>query len=162
MLDLGTVLPPFKLTDISGKTVTDRDFGTATALVVAFICPHCPFVQHVRGGFVRFAGDYQPRGVAIVAINSNDTKAYPQDGLAGMKAEAAGAGFSFPYLFDETQQVAKEFRVLRHLALQDQHTCGITLLKVLSHRRDGFFRGDRRCWCCGDAARFYPRRHGGC
>ena len=110
MLDLGTPLPPFQLPDIDGKTVTHRDLGDAAALVVAFICPHCPFVKHVRAAFARFATDYRPRGVAIVAINSNDSKAYPEDDLTGMRSEASSAGFTFPYLFDESQQVAKAFR----------------------------------------------------
>src|SRR5207247_8213142 len=100
MLELGTPLPAFQLPDFNGKMVSGLDFGAAPALVVAFICPHCPFVKHIRREFVRFAVDYQVRGVAIVAINSNDTAAYPDDDVAGMKQEATRADFSFPYLFD--------------------------------------------------------------
>jgi thiol-disulfide isomerase/thioredoxin len=74
---------------------------------VAFICKHCPFVKHVRGGFAALAEEYQKRGVAVVAIASNDAQAYPEDGPEGMAAEAREAGYTFPYLFDETQEVAK-------------------------------------------------------
>jgi thiol-disulfide isomerase/thioredoxin len=110
MLALGTELPSFSLPDLDGKMVGDRDFSNADALVVAFICPHCPYVKHVRQAFVRFAKDYQPRNVAIVAINANDAVAFPEDDPAGMRREAAAAGFTFPYLYDESQQVARTFR----------------------------------------------------
>ena len=109
MLPLGTPLPAFRLPDIGGRQVASADVAGAPALVVAFICPHCPFVKHVRQAFAAFARDYQPRGVAVVAINSNDTKAFPQDDIAGMQREAATAGYDFPYLFDESQQVARAF-----------------------------------------------------
>jgi len=110
MLALGTMLPSFSLPDLDGKTVTDRDFPNAPALVVAFICPHCPYVKHVRQAFVQLAKDYQRHHVAIVAINSNDAQAFPDDDPAGMRREASAAGFTFPYLYDESQEVAKEFR----------------------------------------------------
>ena len=110
MLDLGTALPSFSLADLDGKTVTNRDFPHAPALVVAFICPHCPYVKHVRQAFAQLAKEYQQHQVAIVAINSNDAQAFPDDDPAGMRREAAGAGFTFPYLYDESQEVAKAFR----------------------------------------------------
>jgi thiol-disulfide isomerase/thioredoxin len=78
-------------------------------MLVAFICPHCPFAQHVRHGFSRFAKEYQERGLVVLAINSNDEQAFPEDGLAGMKEESAQAGYAFPYLRDESQQVAQAF-----------------------------------------------------
>jgi peroxiredoxin len=110
MLALGTPLPAFSLPNLDGELVGDRDFAGAEALVVAFLCPHCPYVKHIRSGFVQLAKDYQPRGVAIVAINSNDAVAFPEDDPAGMRREASAAGFTFPYLYDENQQVAKAFR----------------------------------------------------
>jgi len=109
MLALGTTLPSFSLPDTSGTIVTSRDFEKAPALLVAFICPHCPFVKHVRRGLVHFATDYQLRGLAIVAINSNDANAFPDDDVEGMKNEASKAGYRFPYLYDDTQSVAKAF-----------------------------------------------------
>jgi len=110
MLALGTTLPSFSLPDLDGKTVTDRDFPDAPALVVAFICPHCPYVKHVREAFAQMAKDYQRHQVAVVAINSNDAQAFPDDDPAGMRREASAAGFTFPYLYDESQEVAKAFR----------------------------------------------------
>jgi thiol-disulfide isomerase/thioredoxin len=85
------------------------DFAGAPALLVAFICNHCPFVKHVQGGFARLAREYQGKGVAVVAVNSNDAKAYPDDSPARMKEEKAAAGYTFPYLFDESQEVAKAY-----------------------------------------------------
>jgi peroxiredoxin len=108
MLELGTALPPFRLPDVDGHLISDRDFA-GSPLLVAFICPHCPFVVHVRDGLGRFAQEYQPRGLAVVGINANDTSQVPEDGPAGMKKEAAAAGYTFPYLRDESQRVAKAF-----------------------------------------------------
>jgi peroxiredoxin len=110
MLPLGTQLPAFRLSDFNGRSVSSDDFRDAPALLVAFICRHCPFVTHIRRGFADFARDAQPRGLAIVAINSNDVEAFPEDGPDGMRAEAEEARYTFPYLFDETQEVAKAFR----------------------------------------------------
>jgi len=110
MLPLGTRLPSFSLPDFDGRTVSTDDFAAAPALLVAFICGHCPFVTHIRKGFAAFAREYQARGLAIVAVNSNDIDAFPEDGPDGMRDEAADAGYVFPYLFDETQGVAKQFR----------------------------------------------------
>ena len=110
MLDLGTLLPSFSLPDFNGKTVTDADFTGGKALLVAFICKHCPFVKHIRGEFARFAKEYQAKGLQVVAIASNSIDEFPEDGPEGMKEEAAEAGYTFPYLFDKDQKVAKAFK----------------------------------------------------
>ena len=110
MLDLGTQLPSFTLPDFSGRSISDADFTDAKALLVAFICKHCPFVKHIRPEFVRFANEYEARGLKVVAIASNSVEEFPEDGPDGMKEEAAEAGYRFPYLFDAKQDVAKAFR----------------------------------------------------
>lgn len=110
MLALGTPAPSFRLPAFDGTLVSLDDFRDACGLVVAFICNHCPFVKHVRPELARFARDYQPKGIATVAINSNDIEAYPQDGPAGMAEEARSAGYAFPYLFDESQDVARAYQ----------------------------------------------------
>lgn len=109
MLPLGTPAPPFRLQDYTGKWVSLDDFKDAPGLVVAFICNHCPFVKHVRKQFAQFAREYQAKGIAVVAIASNDVRAYPQDGPEGMAQEAREAGYTFAYLFDESQAVAKAY-----------------------------------------------------
>jgi len=108
-LPLGAMAPSFDLPDPSGRRFSLAAFEGAPALLVAFICQHCPYVRHVRAGFALLAAEYQKRGVAVVAIASNDVQAYPEDGLEGMAREALTAGYSFPYLFDETQEVAKAY-----------------------------------------------------
>ena len=110
MLPLGTRLPSFSLPDFDGRLVSSEDFRQAPALLVAFICGHCPFVTHIRHGFAQFAREYRSQGLAIVGINSNDVDAFPEDGPDGMREEARRAGYVFPYLFDESQDVAKQFR----------------------------------------------------
>jgi len=110
MLELGTPAPGFSLPDFDGHVHSLSDFAGAPALLVAFICSHCPFVQHLRGGFATMAREYQQRGLAVVAINSNDIEAYPQDGPDAMRAEAAELGYVFPYLLDSSQAVAKAYR----------------------------------------------------
>ena len=110
MLELGTPLPAFSLPDIDGTTRSPDEMSDAPALLVAFICYHCPFVRHIRHGFAAFVREYQDKGLAVVAINSNDTTEFPEDGPAGMKRESEEAGYTFPYLFDESQAVAKAFR----------------------------------------------------
>jgi peroxiredoxin len=109
MLALGTPLPHFSLPDYDGTTVTPDQFAAAPALLVAFICPHCPFVRHIRTGFGEFTREYQAKGLAVVGINSNDTDEFPEDAPAGMRDEARMAGYQVPYLFDESQQTAKAF-----------------------------------------------------
>ncbi len=111
MAPLGMAAPAFRLPDaLSGKQVALADFQGAPALLVMFICQHCPFVKHVRTSLAQLAKEYQQRGVAVVAINSNDVAQYPEDAPEGMRQEAREAGYSFPYLFDESQQVAKAYR----------------------------------------------------
>jgi peroxiredoxin len=110
MLELGAALPPFRLPQLGGGQVSSSDFDTATALLVVFICPHCPFMKHIRRELGRFSRDYLPRQLAIVGINSNDEAAYPQDGWEGMKEEASDGGYAFAYLRDESQDVAKAYR----------------------------------------------------
>ena len=110
MLDLGTTLPSFTLPDFNGRTVSDADFKGGKGLLVAFICKHCPFVKHIRQEFTRFTKEYEAKGLKVVAIASNDVKEFPEDGPEGMKQEAAEAGYAFPYLFDEKQQIAQAFR----------------------------------------------------
>lgn len=110
MLELGTTAPDFRLPDINGKLVSRDDFKSASALLVMFVCNHCPYVKHIQAGLVQLAKDYQPKGVAIVAISSNDAEKYPDDSPAKMQDEARTAGYTFPYLYDATQTVAKAYR----------------------------------------------------
>ena len=110
MLPLGTNAPVFRLPDYKGRIVSIDDFAAAPALLVAFICNHCPYVKHIRNEFARFAREYHPRGLAVVAIAANDTETHPQDGPQGMAEEAEAAGYAFPYLFDETQKVARAYQ----------------------------------------------------
>jgi peroxiredoxin len=109
LLPLGAKAPSFELADPSGRRVSLESFDGSPALLVAFICSHCPFVKHVRAGFASLVAEYQERGVAVVAIASNDAKAYPEDGPEGMAAEAKEVGYAFPYLFDESQEIAKAY-----------------------------------------------------
>jgi peroxiredoxin len=110
MLALGTPAPDFRLPDPSGRLHALEDFAASPALLVAFVCNHCPFVRHVADGLARFARDYQGKGLAVVAINANDVKAYPQDAPDRMAEEAKARGYVFPYLFDQSQAVAKAYR----------------------------------------------------
>jgi peroxiredoxin len=113
MLPIGTPAPRFALPDtITGRTVALEDFSASPALLVAFICNHCPFVKHILEGFVAFARDLGARGLAVVAISSNDAAAYPEDAPAQMARIAKLKGFSFPYLYDESQEVAKSYQAI--------------------------------------------------
>jgi peroxiredoxin len=110
MLDLGTTAPEFSLPDVvSGKTMTLRDFADSKALLVMFICRHCPFVKHIEQELARLGRDYAHRDVAIVAISANDAAEYPGDGPDSLKEMAEQLGFSFPFLYDESQSVAKAY-----------------------------------------------------
>jgi len=109
MLPLGTEAPDFSLLDTDGRRVARADFA-ARPLLVAFICNHCPFVKHIADELARFGRDVAGRGVAIVAINSNDIEANPDDAPARMAEEKRRRGYEFPYLFDATQEVAKAYR----------------------------------------------------
>ncbi len=110
MLPLGTVAPDFALPDTNGKIVSLADFEDAPALLVMFICNHCPYVLHVRAELARLGRDYQARGVVVAGICSNDAVNYPEDGPAAMKKEVGVAGYTFAYLHDATQAVAKAYR----------------------------------------------------
>jgi thiol-disulfide isomerase/thioredoxin len=110
MLELGVRVPQFRLPDLSGAVVTSDSAATSKGLLVAFLCPHCPYVKHVRGEFARAAQEFRQRGLGVVAVNSNDTIAVPDDGVDGMRQEVREAGYTFPYLMDESQEVAKAFR----------------------------------------------------
>jgi peroxiredoxin len=109
MLALGTPAPPFTLPEpLTGSTVTLDDL-TGPALVVTFVCNHCPYVKHVAAGLAELGRDLATRGVAMVGISSNDVAAHPQDGPEQMAAEAGRHGWTFPYLYDETQDVARAY-----------------------------------------------------
>ena len=111
MFALGTRAPDFSLLEpASGKTVHLKDFAAAPGLLVVFMCNHCPYVKHVRSGLAAFAREYQAKGLAVVGISSNDVANYPDDSPAKMVVEAQQAGYEFPYLYDETQHVAKAYQ----------------------------------------------------
>jgi peroxiredoxin len=113
MLELGTPAPAFRLPDaVSGKLVSLEDFAPAPALLVAFLCNHCPYVKHILDGFAAFAREYGARGLAVVAISSNDIEAYPADAPGPMAQLARERGFTFPYLFDESQNVARAYQAI--------------------------------------------------
>ncbi len=110
MLPLGTKAPDFSLPAPDGNRVFLIDFADAPVLLVAFICNHCPFVKHIAEGFAALAREYQAKGVAVVAVNSNDVEHYPDDAPDKMAEEITARGYTFPYLLDETQEVAKAYR----------------------------------------------------
>jgi peroxiredoxin len=110
MLPLGTLAPNFSLPSTDGTQVSLADFSGAPALLVAFISNHCPYVKHIRANFAALGNEYQARGVAVIAVGSNDGEAYPDDNFDAMKAEKLAAGYAFPYLHDADQSVAKAYR----------------------------------------------------
>lgn len=111
MRELGTSAPGFSLPEpATGRTVGLSDFDGARALLVAFLSNHCPFVKHIADRFAAVAADYGRQGVAVVGINANDVAGYPDDSPAKMKEEVAKRGYAFPYLFDDSQDVAKAYR----------------------------------------------------
>lgn len=110
MLPLGTQAPDFRLPDYKGNCVSLADFRDAPALLVMFLCNHCPYVQHVRPTVAKLTAEYKKKGVAAVAINSNDAQKYPADSAAMMEQEVQATGYAFPYLVDESQTVAKAYR----------------------------------------------------
>lgn len=108
MMPLGTPAPEFCLPDtVSGQEVCLKDVRGEIATVVMFICNHCPFVKHIQDELVRLGQEYPARGVSLVAVSSNDAVQYPEDSPENMKALAVSLGYAFPYLYDETQQVAR-------------------------------------------------------
>jgi len=110
MLELGTVAPDFSLGDTEGNIVGLSDFSGASALLVIFMCNHCPYVKHLGSALAEFVQQYQPRGLQVVGINSNDVDNYPDDAPEKMVEEKDIAGYTFPYLYDETQEVAKSYK----------------------------------------------------
>src|SRR5487761_75598 len=112
MLALGAPAPGFILADATGKRFARHDFAGSKGLLVAFICNHCPYVKHLLDAFVAFAREYGPKGIAIVAINPNDAVAYPEDNAQSMARIATQKGFTFPYLIDDTQAVAKAYQAI--------------------------------------------------
>jgi peroxiredoxin len=111
MLELGTVAPDFALTDVvTGKTVRRDDFTGKKALLVMFICAHCPYVKHIEKSLGQLGAGYAGTPLGIVAISANDAASYPEDTPQGLKAQAKANGFTFPYLYDETQAVAHAYK----------------------------------------------------
>lgn len=111
MVSLGTPAHAFQLPDtLSGKTYSLDELKSATATVVMFICNHCPYVKHIQPELVRLANDYIPQGISFIAINSNDVKAYPEDAPEEMKTTGERLGYPFPYLYDESQAVARAYK----------------------------------------------------
>ncbi|MEM9454866.1 MAG: thioredoxin family protein [Myxococcota bacterium] len=109
MVALGTQAPAFALPDPSGRKVSLDDYPDAKGFLVVFMCNHCPFVKHIREELARLGQELSPRGVVMVGINSNDADKYPDDSPERMKAEAETYGYTFAYLVDETQEVAKAY-----------------------------------------------------
>lgn len=130
LLSLGTGAPEFSLPATSGQRYGLNDFAAAQALLVAFICNHCPYVKHMLDGLVKFATDYAAKSVAVVAINSNDVEQYPADSPAKMLKLAQHRGFVFPYLYDESQHTAKAY----------QATCTPDLF-LFGRQRELLYRG---------------------
>jgi peroxiredoxin len=110
MLKLGTPAPRFRLPDTEGRLLSLEDFKDAPALLVIFMCNHCPYVKHIRTGVAAFAREFQSKGLAVVGINANDAAKYPDDSPEKMVDEVAMAGYTFPYLYDESQETAKIFQ----------------------------------------------------
>ncbi len=106
---LGMKAPDFRLKDTEDNTVSLSDFKEAPAVLVIFMCNHCPFVKHIADGLAALGREYQPKGAAVVGINANDVEKYPDDSPQKMAEELRTRGYTFPYLFDETQDVAKAY-----------------------------------------------------
>ena len=123
MLELGTVAPDFMLPEPATQRIIARQDFNGKPLLVAFICNHCPYVIHIRDTFIQLANEYQQRGVAIVAINANDVENYPDDSPEKMAEEVKKYNYPFPYLYDETQGVAKAYQAActPDLFLFDRH-----------------------------------------
>lgn len=110
MLPIGTIAPYFELPDtVSGKTLSLDQLQSDQATVIMFLCNHCPYVIHVNPEIIRLSKEYQSKGVAFIAISSNDVTKYPEDGPDKMKEVAERLGYPFPYLYDESQEVARAY-----------------------------------------------------
>jgi peroxiredoxin len=112
MIPLGTPMPAFRLQDAHGKWVSSSDFDAAPALLIVFMCNHCPYVKHVRAELAELVSRYQQKGVGVVAINSNDAGAYPDDSPEQMERISRQMGYTFPFLVDDDQSVAKAFKAV--------------------------------------------------
>lgn len=110
MLELGTAAPDFSLPDTTGQLVSLADYKQAPATLVVFMCNHCPYVKHIANQFADFAREYQAKGVAVIGVNANDVSTHPDDSPEKMAEEVKKIGYTFPYLYDETQEVAKSYR----------------------------------------------------
>lgn len=110
MLPLGTKAPDFSLVNVDGRNVSLSDLSRSPALLVIFMCNHCPFVKHLANAIAQFTSEYMDKGLAVVGINANDVANYPADSPEQMVRESEERGYRFPYLYDETQQVAKAYR----------------------------------------------------
>jgi peroxiredoxin len=110
MLPLGTEAPDFSIPDYNGQVISRDDFRGKRGLLIVFMCNHCPYVKHVAPELAKLADEYQSRDIAVVGISSNDASAYPEDAPDKMKQEAADQGYHFPYLYDESQQVAHAYK----------------------------------------------------
>lgn len=109
MQELGKPAAPFRLPDTDGKEVSLDDFAGSPVLLVVFLCNHCPYVKHIAAGLAAFTREYQDRGLAVVGINSNDAEKHPDDSPEAMREEVTRRGYVFPYLFDESQGVARAY-----------------------------------------------------
>ena len=109
MLPLGTAAPRFSLPSCLGGTVSLQDFSSAPALLVIFMCNHCPYVKHIQKPLAALVKEYQAKGVAAVGISSNDVASHPEDGPEAMAKVAREIGYTFPFLYDETQEVARAY-----------------------------------------------------
>lgn len=110
MLPLGTMAPNFSLPDYEGKVVSLNDFKDSKAYIIVFICVHCPYVIHIEDQLSQLAKEYKDKGITTIAINSNDSDYEPEDGVDGMKNQAEKNYFSFPYLVDDSQEIAKAYK----------------------------------------------------
>lgn len=110
MLPLGTTAPAFSLPNVDGKQVSLDDFKSSKGMVIIFMCNHCPFVKHLREGLAKFGAECQAKGVAVIGVSSNDVNSHPDDGPTRMAEEHKSAGYTFPYLYDATQKVAKDYK----------------------------------------------------
>jgi peroxiredoxin len=110
MLPLGTAAPAFTLPDaVSGRAVSLDTFADRKALLVMFLCPHCPYVKHIQKPLAAMLQEYSGAGLGVVAISSNDAQQYPEDDPAGLRRQAEECGFDFPYCYDESQEVARAY-----------------------------------------------------
>ncbi len=140
MLPLGTPAPAFRLIDpVTNQYVSLDEIKSPIATVIFFTCNHCPYVKHIQDKVVETAKKYQDKGVSFVAINSNDATNYPQDNPEAMKAEAATRHFTFPYLYDETQEIAKAYQAA---CTPDFYIFDRNLLCVYRGRFDGSTPGN--------------------